>query len=91
MITEEYLEQLALRWFQETGWSYVARPDIAPETLGAERPDYRVVILKARLAAMVVRSNPETPLTALRDALLPKLLHGHLSAVECDTAIGGTV
>src|SRR5438046_3132985 len=46
MITEDHLEQLALTWFQETGWSYLPGPDIAPEAIASERADYGVVVLK---------------------------------------------
>ena len=30
MITEDQLEQLALDWFQDSGWEYRHGPDIAP-------------------------------------------------------------
>ena len=30
MITEDHLEQLALTWFQNSGWDYCHGPDIAP-------------------------------------------------------------
>ena len=28
-ITEDHLEQLALTWFQDSGWEYLYGPDIA--------------------------------------------------------------
>ena len=31
MITEDQLEQLAIQWFQDTGWSYVNGKVISPE------------------------------------------------------------
>ena len=31
MITEDQLEQLAIQWFQDTGWNYVHGAVIAPE------------------------------------------------------------
>ena len=31
MISEDQLEQQALRWFQDTGWSHATGADIAPE------------------------------------------------------------
>jgi len=61
MITEDHLEQLALTWFQDAGWSYLPGPDIAPEAFAPERADYGVVVLKARLAAAVARLNPKLP------------------------------
>ncbi len=60
MITENHLEQLALTWFQEVGWSCLPGPTIAPDTVASERADYGVVVLKARLAAAVARLNPRS-------------------------------
>ena len=39
MITEDQLEQLAIQWFQDTGWNYVHGAVIAPEGGAAERED----------------------------------------------------
>jgi type I restriction enzyme, R subunit len=58
MITEDKLEQLAIQWFQDTGWIYAHGPDIAPEGAAPERADFREVVLKARLAEAVARLNP---------------------------------
>lgn len=79
MITEDHLEQLTLTWFQETGWSYLPGPAIAPEAVSSERADYGAVVLKPRLAAATLarleRNIAESStLAARRDALLPKLL-----------------
>ena len=38
MITEDQLEQQALHWFQDIGWSYVNGADIAPEAPSSARP-----------------------------------------------------
>ncbi len=43
MITEDQLEQLAIQWFQDTGWNYVHGAVIAPEGVAAEREDFRAV------------------------------------------------
>jgi len=32
-MTEDDLEQLALAWFQDSGWEYCNGPDIAPDRL----------------------------------------------------------
>jgi type I restriction enzyme R subunit len=55
MITEDQLEQLALQWFQDTGWSYLNGADltpagVTPEPACAMHADRRAVVLKARLA-----------------------------------------
>jgi type I restriction enzyme R subunit len=31
MITEDQLEQLAIQWFQDTGWTYANGADLVPE------------------------------------------------------------
>jgi len=43
MITEDQLEQLALQWFQDTGWNYVHGAVIAPEGVAAEREALRTL------------------------------------------------
>ncbi len=53
MITEDQLEQLAIQWFQDTGWSYVNGTVISPEGEAPEREDFRAVVLKGRLAEAV--------------------------------------
>jgi type I restriction enzyme R subunit len=70
MITEDQLEQLAIRWFQDTGWNYVHGAVIAPEGVAVELEDFRAVVLKERLAEAVRRLNPTK--------LLPKLFACHL-------------
>jgi len=69
VITEDQLEQQALRWFQDTGWSHANGADIAPEGAVAERADFRTVILKARLAAAVRRLNPKLPPAAVEEVV----------------------
>ena len=49
MITEDQLEQLALTWFQDSGWEYRFGPDIASDNDTPERTDYRQVLLPGRL------------------------------------------
>jgi len=41
MITEDQLEQLAIQWFQDTGWNYVNGKVISPEGEAPEREDFR--------------------------------------------------
>ena len=43
MITEDQLEQLAIQWFQDTGWNYVHGAVIAPEGVAAEREVLRTL------------------------------------------------
>jgi len=53
MITEDQLEQLAIQWFQDTGWSYVNGKVISPEGEAPQREDFRSVVLNGRLAEAV--------------------------------------
>jgi hypothetical protein len=69
MITEDQLEQQALRWFQETGWSHANGADIAPEGAVAERADFRTVILKGRLAAAARKFSPKLPSSAVEEVV----------------------
>ena len=69
MITEEHLEQLAIQWFQDTGWSYANGADLAPEGAAPERADFRTVVLKARLAAEVQRLYPKLPPAAVEEVV----------------------
>jgi type I restriction enzyme, R subunit len=61
MIDENQLEQLAIQWFRDTGWSYAHGPEIAPEGSAPERADFREVVLRSRLAEAVARLNPAFP------------------------------
>ena len=69
MITEDQLEKLSLDWFRETGWEYANGVDISPDGDDPERDDYRVVVLKDRLAEAVARLNPDLPQSAVDDVV----------------------
>jgi len=59
MINEDELEQLAIQWFRDAGWSYAHGPDIAPEGVAQERSEFRGAILKDRLSSAITRLNPK--------------------------------
>lgn len=69
MINEDQLEQLAIQWFQDTGWNYAHGADIAPESATAERADFRTVILKDRLSSAIARLNPKLPPAAVEEVI----------------------
>ncbi len=69
-MTEDHLEQLALTWFQDSGWDYRHGPDIAPDGDMPERADYRQVLLHGRLHEALRRLNTDVP-----DAVLEEVLH----------------
>ena len=69
MINEDQLEQLAIQWFQDTGWNHAHGPDIAPESASPERSDYREVILKDRLVSAITHLNPNLPPAAVEEVV----------------------
>src|SRR5262245_55371849 len=69
-MTEDDLEELALTWFQDSGWEYRHGPDIAPDGDSSERTDYRQVVLIGRLREALQRLNPGLP-----DSVLDEVLH----------------
>jgi type I site-specific restriction-modification system R (restriction) subunit len=66
--TESVVEDAALAWLESIGWRVAHGPDIAPDTLGAERRDYGEVVLAQRLREALARLNPALPAEALEDA-----------------------
>ena len=68
MITENQLEQLALSWFQDTGYNYLNGADIAPESSNPYRTDYRDVLLKQECLEAWHTLNPEIPADKLEEA-----------------------
>ena len=66
--TESVVEDAAIGWLKSLGWSIVHGPDIAPDTLNAERTDYGQVVLEQRLRHSLARLNPDLPAGALEDA-----------------------
>ncbi len=71
---ESVVEDAALAWLEAAGWRVAHGPDIAPDTLMAERADYGEVFLERRLRDALARLNPELPPEALDDAFR-KLTH----------------
>jgi type I restriction enzyme R subunit len=67
-MTEDQLEQEALGWLAEVGYSHHYGPDIAPDGTAPERADYRQVILPFRLREAIRRLNPDIPTAAREDA-----------------------
>ncbi len=68
--TESVVEQAALAWLEALGWQIAHGPEIAAGEPGAERsdPQYRDVILEARLRSALARLNPGLTVEALDDA-----------------------
>jgi type I restriction enzyme R subunit len=68
-MTEDKLEQEALDWLTESGYTHLQGPEIAPDGDSPERTDYRQVVLTDRLRNAINRLNPAIPLAARDDAL----------------------
>jgi type I restriction enzyme R subunit len=67
--TESVVEEAALSWFGELGYSILAGPQIAPGELLAERDAFSEVILTKRLQAALYSLNTNIPTEALDEAL----------------------
>ena len=80
-LTESDVENAALTWLEDLGWQISHGPDIAPDTLYAERTDYSEVVLAQRLRDSLSRLNPNLPTAALDDAYR-KLTHPEGSTLE---------
>ena len=73
-INESDVEQAALDWLRDLGWSAAHGPDIAPGGSDPDRDSYDRVVLERRLGDALARLNPELPFAAQEDALR-KLTH----------------
>ena len=68
-MTEDQLEQEALDWLKDVGYSVLHGPAIAPDSDNPERKDFREVLLIDRLRRAIARLNPHIPVSAQEDAL----------------------
>jgi len=73
-IYESHIEEAALAWFEELGWTTLHGPDIAPEEPASERESYSDVILRGRLETAISSLNPTLPAQAKEEGLR-KILH----------------
>ncbi len=67
-MTEDQLEQEALAWLVDVGYTPIYGRDIAHDGPAPERDNYRQVILASRLRAAIDRLNPSIPASAREDA-----------------------
>ncbi len=68
MLNESHVEEAAINWFEELGYSFLHGPDIAPGEPGQERFLFWDVALLERLQSAIARLNPQVPLEAQGDA-----------------------
>jgi type I restriction enzyme R subunit len=67
VIAESHIEEAALAWLRELGYSVAGGQDIAPDSHKAERSSYSDVILIDRLKQAIARLNPALPEDAQAD------------------------
>ncbi|MCL4272258.1 MAG: type I restriction endonuclease subunit R [Anaerolineales bacterium] len=67
--TESTIEQAAIDWLQELGYSYAFGPEIAFDGEHPERSDYQETLLLGRLQGAIARINRELPAQAQEETL----------------------
>jgi type I restriction enzyme, R subunit len=67
--TESDVEEAALYYFEQLGYSILHGSDIAPEEPQAERASYAEVILEGRLRSALVKINPQIPPAVLDEVV----------------------
>jgi type I restriction enzyme, R subunit len=68
-MTEDQLEQEALAWLADVGYTHLYGPDLAADGDRPERQSYQQVLLLERLRHAIARLNPKLPASAREDAL----------------------
>ncbi|WP_374477314.1 type I restriction endonuclease subunit R [Zoogloea sp.] len=68
-MTEDLLEQEALVWLSDVGYTPLYGPALAPDGERPERSSYQQVLLVERLRAAIARLNPQLTTAAREDAL----------------------
>ena len=63
-IYESDIEEAALAWLAELGYTVLHGPDISRDAPNAERSTYKEVVLTRRLQDAVARLNPNIPADA---------------------------
>jgi len=67
-VDEAGVEDAALTWLQDLGWSVAAGPALLADDGSGERADHGAVVLKRRLRSAFARLNPGIPASACDDA-----------------------
>jgi len=65
---ESDVEDTAMEWLADVGWTVRNGADIVPGQAGSERATYEQVVLEGRLRDALARLNPDLPDEALDDA-----------------------
>ncbi len=85
-LNESIVEDAALQWFGELGYTLAHGPDLAPGEPAAERDGFSDVVLVERLRNAIRRLNPAIPEDAREDALRKVLRVAMPSLVQTNRA-----
>lgn len=77
--SESVVEDAALEYFAELGYTVAHGPDLAPDEAASERANYGDVVLIDRLRAALNRINPKIPAETIDEAVRKVLNIGHES------------
>ncbi len=80
-VDEAQVEDAALAWLRDLGWSVAAGPSLLSEDGSGERADYGAVVLEPRLRSALARLNPDLPEPARQD-VFRRLLNPQGSTLE---------
>ncbi len=68
-VKEDTLEDQAILWFKEMGYSYHFGPDINPGVDNAARKNFSEVLLQDRLKNKLIEINPKVPIIGIDEAI----------------------
>jgi type I restriction enzyme R subunit len=85
-LTESIVEEAALTWFGELGYTVGHGPQVAPGEPAAERDSFGEVVLVARLREALFRINPALPEDAREEALRKVLRIATPSLIQTNRA-----
>ncbi len=85
-LNEAIVEDAALQWFGELGYTLAHGPDLAPGEPAAERDGFGDVVLVGRLRSAIRRLNPAIPEDAREEALRKVLRVAMPSLVQTNRA-----
>jgi type I restriction enzyme R subunit len=86
-MTEDDLEQLAIAWFQDTGWEFRQGATIAPDSATPARTEWRQVVLADELSRALALLNPGLPPSALDEAAHALTKPDHPSLLQRNQAL----
>ena len=86
MLNESHVEEAAIKWFEELGYSFLHGPEIAPGEAAWERASFQDVVLVERLQSAIARLNQTIPFEAQEDALRKVLRIATPSLIQTNRA-----